>query len=651
MAERQKDGEKVLIEKEIIEKAKEKLNDENAFLMAELLHLENLDEKNLRACCPYHNEDTASFIYNKKNHTYHCFGCNKTVDLIDVLMEQGETFLSATKYLFEKAGIQYSFGEQDIKTKRDYKYPHEEPINEKKQVMEYWGKRGISKRVIDYLDIREDSHGNGVFNFYDTNDVLTMVKYRPARTVDKTSDTSKTWCQPGADTAPLLFNMNRVNTSRPLLICEGETDCASAIEAGYLNTVSVPLGANNMRWIEENWEWLDEFESILIWSDNDTAGQKMRKDCIYRLGTWRTKYIITPSYYEKPNGKQVPLKDINDCLQTGGKEFVLKLISAAKDVPVKSVIDYSDIEELDISQMDGVTTGIKPLDNELLKIFYGTLTVLSGRPGSGKTSIVDQTIARTIDAGDSVFLFSKEMPERMSANWFNTIIAGRRNMEERTTRDGRKYHIVPVSIQKKMQSYYNKKLLIYKDDEPNDVDSVMKSAEECVRKYGAKLIVLDNLMMLDLQCAESDKNTAQTNLINTLIKFASKYNVAVVLIAHPRKTQDSNSDIEMYDISGTSNIINLAMRSIGLRRTSKKEKEDPKSKWGKYDVVLTVIKDRLLGKTDFQMGLWYDLTSRRFYTDYEEYDAKFAWDDNVYSSKLPYVDRLQQNPEDIFPDK
>ena len=642
----------MLVEKELIKQAKEKLGDENAFIMAELLELEKFDEKNLRACCPYHNEDTPSFIYNPKNQTFHCFGsCNITVDIIDVLMGKGETFLEAVKYLFEKADITYSFGEQDIKTKRDYKYPHEEPINEKKNVIEYWGKRGISKRVIDYLDIREDAHGNGVFNFYDTNDVLTMVKYRPAKTIDKSSKTPKTWCQSGADTSPLLFNMNRVNTSKPLLICEGETDCASAIEAGYLNTVSVPLGASNLHWIEENWDWLDEFESIIIWSDNDAAGQKMRKDCIYRLGTWRTKYIVTPNYYEKSDGKKIPLKDINDCLQIGGKEFVLKLISDAKDVPVKSVVDYSEIEELDISQMDGVITGIKPLDNELLKIFYGTLTVLSGRPGSGKTSIVDQMIARTIDEGNPAFLFSKEMPERMSANWFNTIIAGRRNMEEKSTKDGRKYHIIPASIQKKMQSYYKEKLLIYKDNEPNDIESVMKSAEECVRKYGAKLIVLDNLMMLDLQCNESDKNTAQTNLINDLIKFASKFNVSVVLIAHPKKTSDSNSDIEMYDISGTSNIINLAMRSIGLRRVSKKEKEDPKSKWGKYDVVLTVIKDRLLGKADFQMGLWYDLTSRRFYTDYEEYDAQFAWDDNVYSSRLPYVDRLHPSPDDIFPDK
>lgn len=638
----------MLIEKTDIEKAKDKLGDNNAFLMAELLELENFDDKNLKACCPYHNEDTASFIYNKKNKTFHCFGCNKTVDIIDILMEKGNTFLEAAKYLFEKAGVEYSFGEKDVRTRHNYRYPHEEPINEKEYVVDYLGKRGISKNVIDYLDIREDSHGNGVFNFYDTNDVLTMVKYRPARTVEKHSGQPKTWCQKDADTSALLFNMNRVNTSKPLLITEGEIDCASAIEAGYINTVSVPLGAGNLHWIEENWDWLNNFESIIIWSDNDEPGIKMRKECIYRLGTWRTKYISTPEFFEKENGKRVPLKDINDCLQVGGKEFVMNLISEAKDVPVKSVVDYSEIEELDISQMDGVKTGIKPLDDELLKIFYGTLTVLSGRPGSGKTSIIDQTIARTIDDGSPVFLFSKEMPERMSANWFNTIIAGRRNMVERTSRDNRKYYIVPQAIQKKMQSHYNKKLFIYRDDEPNDVDSVLKSAEECVRKFGCKLIVLDNLMMIDLNCSESDKNTAQTNLINALIKFAAKFNVAVVLIAHPRKTQDTNSDIEMYDISGTSNIINLAMRSIGLRRVSKKEKNDPKSKWHNYDVVLTVIKDRLLGKADFQMGLWYDLTSRRFYTDYDEYDAKFAWDDNVYTDRLPYVDRSIDN---TFPDK
>ena len=199
----------MLIEKTDIEKAKDKLGDNNAFLMAELLELENFDDKNLKACCPYHNEDTASFIYNKKNKTFHCFGCNKTVDIIDVLMEKGNTFLEAAKYLFEKAGIEYSFREKDVRTRHNYRYPHEEPINEKEHVVDYWGKRGISKNVIDYLDIREDSHGNGVFNFYHTNDVLTMCKVRPSKAIRHSE--LKTWCLKNSDTTPLLYNMNKIN--------------------------------------------------------------------------------------------------------------------------------------------------------------------------------------------------------------------------------------------------------------------------------------------------------------------------------------------------------------------------------------------------------------------------------------------------------
>ena len=155
----------LLIDKKITEEAKEKLGDEHAFIMAELLELEDFDEKNLKACCPYHGEDTPSFIYDKKTKRFHCFGCNVTVDIIDVLMEKGKTFLDATKFLFDKAGMKYSFGEQDVKTKRNYKYPHEEPLNERINVLNYLEKRGISKRVVDYLDIREDARGNIVFNF------------------------------------------------------------------------------------------------------------------------------------------------------------------------------------------------------------------------------------------------------------------------------------------------------------------------------------------------------------------------------------------------------------------------------------------------------------------------------------------------------
>lgn len=633
----------LIIESEKVREAKEKLGDRNAEIMAELLELENYDERNLKGCCPFHDEDTPSFIYNPKNYNFKCFGCGVTVDIIDVLTRMGYTYLEACKKLFEYADIQYSFGEAGVKTKSNYRYPHDEN-GDIKEICGYWNRRGITNDTLEYLNATGDGHGNTVFRFYDTNDVLTTVKYRPARSVKKGE--IKSWCQKNSDNAPMLFNMNRVNTSQPLLVVEGEPDCMSAIEAGYYNTVSVPLGCQNLHWIEENWDWLEQFETIVIAFDNDEPGKKARKDAIYRLGSWRTKFIDYPEYKITNTGKKIPIKDMNDTLQAFGAGYVLSMIINAKDIPVTSVTDFTEIDDLDISDMSGVETGIKPLDKELIKIFHGTLTILSGRPGSGKTSLIDQIIADTMDQENPVFLFSKEMPERMSTNWFNFILAGRRNLVEKTTLDGEKYHVVSFEAKQKIKEYYKNKLFIYKDTESNAIDDVMKSMEECVRKYGVKLLVLDNLMMLDLECSETEKNTAQTALINRLIKFASKFNVSVVLIAHPRKTMDMKSDIEMYEIAGSSNIINLAMRSIGLRRVTKKEKEDLKNPFRNYNVVLTIMKDRLLGKADVQMGLYYDVKSRRFFTDYDEFDRQYKWDKREYTDKIEYPILSEQSPFD-----
>lgn len=620
-----------------VEKSPKNIGFGHSYLSFKVTNVEETDLEEEVFCCV---TSTHTFVLEDFLLTGNCFGCGVNVDIIDAFMQSGLTYIKACQMLFKEAGMDVPFGEAGVKTKVQYRYPHSES-GDIEPIHEYFNKRGISDDTLEYLGIGSDGHGNAVFNYYDDNDVLTMVKYRPARTVHKGEP--KMWCQKDADTSPLLFNMNRVNVAQPLLITEGEADTASAIEAGWFNVVSIPLGAHNTHWIEECWEWLEQFESIIIAFDNDEAGQKARKDVIYRLGTWRTKYIDYPKRVEK-DGKVYSVKDMNDCLQAGGASFVLNMITNAKDIPVSSVVDFTDVDDLDVSDMTGVTTGIKPLDKKLIKIFDGTLTILSGRPGSGKTSLIDQSIATAIDDGNSVFLFSKEMPERMSTNWFNYILAGRRNLVEKVSPDGEKYNVVSFEAKQKIKEFYRNKLYIYKDSEPNDIESVKKSMEECVRKYGVKYLVIDNLMMLDLQCSEEDKNTAQTNLINDLIRFASKFNVAVVLIAHPRKTSDMQSDIEMYDIAGSSNIINLAMRSIGLRRVSKKEKEDENCKWRNYNVVLTIMKDRLLGKADMQMGLYYDVVSRRFFTDYDEFDYQYRWDTNNYTDTLEMPVEIEENP-------
>lgn len=931
----------MLIEKEKLRKAKEKIGDRTPFLIAEILGLEKFDSDNLKALCPVHQEDTPSFIYNPKAWSFHCFGCGCNVDIIDAYMMVGNTYLDAAEKVFSEAGIAYSFGERGIRAHRGYRYPQQTQNKDRTSVNDYMATRGITQKTLDHCDIREDGNGNAVFNYYDTNDVLTMVKYRPARKIDKAKGDIKNWCQKGADTKPLLFNMNRVNINQPLLITEGECfpgdaevltpdgwvrfdqyknqnvysvwskdalspysklngafvsptavvnkkfdgeliymsgdgysstttpghnivtydsfgfmhkleaeyvfdnrtyktpwtipltseyagtgmikradgywsgvrkeelslsiavsencdydpvtkqytlrtkekrkrrrlvrllgrmlasyavdkdsntvsfrlplntkiepmsykwvsdttlkeklfilkeflswsggyackeknatliqtiahtsgqncsiqyklstrdggyhisitgkkranisafqyerkqyngvvycvsvqsgmilvkqngtifvtgncDTLAAVEAGYTNSVSVPFGSQNHHWIEENMEWLDQFSEIIICADNDKAGYQMVKDVCPRLGSWRTKVVDIPSV-DEASGKRI--KDLNELLYYQGKNAVLNVILGAKESPIDSVMDLSDVEDVNISDLDGIYFGIEDLDKELFKLFFGTLTLVTGTPGSGKTSFLYQLVCNTLEQDRCAWIFSRELPDFMTKAWMNYLLAGPRNIEERTNRAGSVYYVATQEAKEKINRCYRGQWFVYKNEWPNDIESIQESMEASARKYGSKLFLLDNLMTIDLHASDENKYDKQTELVNWLIQFASKFNVCVILVAHPRKIPSGSAPgaVALYDIGGTSNLVNLAHRTLSLRRVKQSEKEQGTSKFAQYSCVVSVTKDRMRGRAGFELGLHYDDGCRRFFTNYNEYDYKYKWDDRTYTDRI-----------------
>lgn len=640
------------IERDAIMQAKEKLGDENARIIVEELGITDYDERDMKCCCPFHAENHASFIYNKKAYNFRCFGaCSRSYDILDVFMLKGMTYNQACRKLFELAGMPYSFGELGVKTRRQYQYPKEVICDDKSQVYEYFKKRKISPSTIDYADVRQDDEGNTVFNYYDTNDVLTMVKYRPSRRINKGEN--KCWCQKGADTTPLLFNMNRINTTVPLLICEGEPDCLSAIEAGFTNAVSVPLGSTNFHWIEENWDWLEQFDSIIICSDNDEAGLKMQRECIYRLGSWRTKVVEIPRFFINEETKEKrAINDLNEVLYFFGKEKVLELILDAKESPVPGVVDFSDIEDVDLDALDGIPTGLPNLDRYLMKLFYGTLNIVTGINGSGKSSFLNQVICQCLDRGENAYLFSGELPNFQAKNWLNFIFAGQRNVKECSFNDSVFYKVTPEA-KKAISEFYRGRLYIRKDGESNKKTDIIKSMEDSVRKYGTKLLILDNMTAMDLEGNDNNKYDKQAELIMELIAFAVKFNVVVILVVHPHKI-DMMRRLNKMDVQGISAIIDLAHRIISLYRVQEKDKQgEPKlngSGWRvkpiKADVIIDILKDRLTGYESRSIEVFYDRPSKRFFTNEAELDYRYKWDQTVYKTPLPFPPQQLLEAED-----
>lgn len=70
---------------------------------------------NYKACCPFHNEDTPSFIVSPARQTWHCFGgCQEGGNVISFLMKhEGMTFPEAVKRLAAECGVEVEEQEED----------------------------------------------------------------------------------------------------------------------------------------------------------------------------------------------------------------------------------------------------------------------------------------------------------------------------------------------------------------------------------------------------------------------------------------------------------------------------------------------------------------------------------------------------------
>ena len=166
-------------------------------------------------------------------------------------------------------------------------------------------------------------------------------------------------------------------------------DVLALHEAGITNAISVPngatLGTNNLEYLDNCIDYLDDKSKIIIAVDSDAAGIALQAELVRRLGS-EICYIATFD----------DCKDANEYLVKYGKEALSQRISRAKPVPLENVTTFRDIED---EITDFVRNGFKPgfqvgLDNfdNIFSTYTGQFITVTGIPSSGKSDFVDQMI-------------------------------------------------------------------------------------------------------------------------------------------------------------------------------------------------------------------------------------------------------------------
>lgn len=185
----------------------------------------------------------------------------------------------------------------------------------------------------------------------------------------------------------VLFD--RTLDDEPLIITEGEWDALSMIQAGFVRTVSVPNGAPKKsqadratfyNYLEDLTPQLDRVRLIILATDADGPGYTLLEDLTTILGPTRCKFV---SY---PDG----CKDANDVLVRFGAERLRQCVRAARWVNVAGVRRLSDYPPG--CDVDPVVwrTGISPAFDRHVGIMPGYISVWTGIPSHGKTTLLKQ---------------------------------------------------------------------------------------------------------------------------------------------------------------------------------------------------------------------------------------------------------------------
>ena len=545
-----------------------------------------------------------------------CKGDGKDKDTFSINLETGafKCFRASCDYHghFVELARDFEYRLEDAQERKYRKLPQRK-IESKPTAVEYLLSRGISEEITRRYKITTQK-GNDkvlVFPFYDEQNILQFVKYRKTDFV-KNRDKNKEWCE--KDTKPILFGMAQCEDFSTLVITEGQIDSLSLAECGVKNSVSVPTGATGFTWLSHCWDWINKFDEIVVFGDHE-KGKITLIDTLEKRLQKKVKCVRPEDYLCE--------KDANDILLKYGKSAILKAIENSELRDVKYVKRLATVEAVNLADLPKIKTGIREHDRICGGLLRGHVTLLSGKRGEGKSTLMSQFVGQAIDQDNAVFVYSGELPNYHFKNWLDLQIAGAKNIETRQNEYGDNEYYLSTETVEKINVWYYDKAFIFDNTAITDdeYEGIIKVITDAICRYDIKLVCIDNLMTA-MECdTNTDLYRQQSTFVKTLEKMAQQYDVAIILVAHPKK---SNNAFDNDTVSGSSDITNAVSFVLNYERAESGED---------FDSKLMITKNRMTGKLltgNNAIKLFYSEKSKRIQSNQYENKEYSCFHNQVY---------------------
>lgn len=362
-----------------------------------------------------------------------------------------------------------------------------------------------------------------------------------------------------------------------VVVTEGEDDCLIAYQmfrdrGKTYRVISLPDGAS-LKGIENNLDYLNKFEKIVLCFDQDKPGKELAA-------------AVCDLFPDKAVSMKMSEKDAMDMYISGkSAEFFSSLFNAQPHKP-DGIISIDDI----------IHEAIKPPQwglpwpwPTLTKLTYGRrrseLYGFGAGVGCGKTEAFKEIVEQVIEKDNlPAGLFFLEEPAAKTVKTIAGKIANKQFHRPDVEFD-------PLELEEGIKKLSGK-IYLYNHFGYKDWDTIKRKIRYMVLALGIKDIFLDHLTALVAE--EDNKNDALNRIMSDMASLANRLDCSIYYISHLRtpdgKPHEEGGRVKENQFIGSRSIAQWSHYMFALERNKQHEDIDLRN-----TVTFRVLKDREYG--------------------------------------------------------